>query len=101
MIGATRAHPEAGLNPDKVSKLVQTGVYGRLRHPMYVADIVLVWAVWLFIPQARIFVFAIWLTLVMVIWIIMEERALRLKFGQEHATYASRVPMVIPRLGRK
>jgi protein-S-isoprenylcysteine O-methyltransferase Ste14 len=101
IISAARAHPEAGLSPEKVTQLIQTGIYGRMRHPMYLADIVLIWVVWLFLPQLRLLVFASWLTLAMAIWLLVEERVLRRKFGQEHADYAARVPMIIPRIGRK
>lgn len=101
MVRASRAHPEAGLNPEKVTQLVQTGIYGRIRHPMYLADIVLVWSVWLFWPQLRILVFAAWLTIVVGIWIAVEERTMRRRFGQEHVEYSTRVPMIIPRFGRK
>ena len=35
-----------------IAKVVTTGIYAKVRHPIYSADIILAWAIFLFLPAA-------------------------------------------------
>ena|SRR3989338_3232695 len=92
---------QAAQSSVKTEKLVQHGVYGLVRHPIYAADIVLAWGMFLFWPRLGVLVSAIWLTLIMFYWMRLEEGVLMEKFGQDYADYKKKVPMFLPRMFRK
>jgi protein-S-isoprenylcysteine O-methyltransferase Ste14 len=85
----------------KTDKLIQSGVYGLVRHPIYDADIVLAWGVFLFWPTLRVFLIAIWLTAVLFYWMRLEEKILTEKFGNYYREYKKKVPMFLPRILKK
>ncbi|EKE11272.1 MAG: hypothetical protein ACD_15C00111G0001 [uncultured bacterium] len=97
-VGAIKVHRKAPLSADAIDRLVVEGVYGKVRHPIYSADIVLAWSAFFFYPDTKIFVSVLWLTLVMLIWMKIEEKALIEKFGREYEGYRLRVPKIFPKL---
>jgi len=98
---ALSIHRQAIVSVAKIDKIVKEGVYSLVRHPIYVADIVLAWGIFLFLPQERILTSTIWLTLVIFFWMRLEERALTEKFGEEYTGYEKQVPMVFPKVFKK
>lgn len=94
LIGVPELRPE----PDG-GKLLQEGIYARIRHPRYVSVILGVTAAALFCNY-----FALW-----VCWaamfpglygiVLFEERELRERFGDAYVDYSQRVPRFIPRFG--
>lgn len=81
-----------------VGKLVTTGIYSRVRHPIYFADIVLAWGAFLYLPKLAVLLAVCWLTVVLVFWARLEEGALERKFGEEYREYKRGVPMLVPRI---
>lgn len=89
--------PELGRDP---GRLLTSGIYGRLRHPRYLAVIlgVVGWASILNYP-------AIWLLALACVpgfylVILLEERELRERFGSEYEAYTRAVPnRLLPRPG--
>ncbi|MFH0817384.1 MAG: isoprenylcysteine carboxylmethyltransferase family protein [Candidatus Micrarchaeota archaeon] len=81
-----------------VRELTKTGVYSKVRHPIYFADIALAWGIFLFLPMAKVLLAVVWLTLVLVFWAKLEEKALLEKFGKEYEEYKRAVPMLVPKL---
>lgn len=92
---------QAHLSSDKTEKLIQHGIYGVVRHPIYAADIVLAWGIFLFWPSLGILISVVWLTLVLFYWMRFEERVLTEKFGNDYKEYRKRVPMFLPRIFKK
>ncbi|MCS6993685.1 MAG: isoprenylcysteine carboxylmethyltransferase family protein [Anaerolineales bacterium] len=86
----------AGLDAPK--KLVTDGLYAYVRHPLYTAGLVFLWA-W---PEMTVNRLAVWVvfSLYLVIGAWFEERKLLQEFGEEYAAYRARTPMLIPRLRR-
>lgn len=80
-----------------VRRLATDGVYARVRHPIYSADIVLAWGVFLLFPTLRALLCVLWMCAILIIWMKVEERALLERFGQDYADYMRRTPMSIPR----
>ncbi len=80
------------LSPDKASALVTTGVYGFSRNPIYVADMLLLfaWGFYLANPFSLVlaFGFVVYLTRFQ---IVPEERALETLFGEDYLAYKTRV----------
>jgi methanethiol S-methyltransferase len=89
---------KALLGSDKTEKLIQSGVYGIVRHPIYSADIVLGWGVFLFWPTIIVFLSIIWLNIILFFWMHLEEKVLIEKFGNDYLEYKKKVPMFLPRI---
>lgn len=84
-----------------VKSLVTTGVYSKVRHPIYSADIFFAWGIFLFSPTIRIFACAAWLTVVLLLWMRLEENALLKRFSAQYARYRAKTPMLVPDYFRK
>ncbi len=77
--------------------LLREGIYSRIRHPRYVEFSLGLVAYALFANFERLY----WMTaatlVLLYIIVLMEERELRQRFGQEYVDYAAQVPRFIPR----
>ena len=86
---ATTVNP---LKPDTASALVQTGIFGSTRNPMYVGLLLLLtgWALWLQSPSnlGLLLAFVVVLT---ELQIKSEEAALRKLFGADYERYCQQV----------
>jgi methanethiol S-methyltransferase len=80
-------------------QLVMTGVYGVVRHPLYLAGII----IFTFTPRITVngLVVTALADLYFLFGAFMEERRLALLFGEQYREYRRRVPMIIPRPGAK
>lgn len=77
-------------------RLVVSGLYRHVRHPLYTAGLAVLW----FTPllTASLLVLNIAFTAYIVIGSHLEERRLHAEFGPTYAAYARRVPRLLPRL---
>lgn len=96
--GALRVHSEAALSVGGITKIVKWGVYAKVRHPIYSANIVLAWGIFFFYSDWRVFASALWLTVVLFFWMKLEEKYLIKKFGKGYKQYMDEVPMFIPKI---
>jgi len=85
-----------GLEPDKPPRLVTDGLYAYVRHPLYTASLVFLWA-WPDMTFNRVVLWLIF-SLYLVIGAYFEERRMLREFGQEYAAYKAKIPMLIPKL---
>jgi protein-S-isoprenylcysteine O-methyltransferase Ste14 len=82
----------------KDHKLIQYGIYGLIRHPMYMG------AFWLWLALAVAF-WSIWVLVVwagyalpaLLLYAGAEERQIAAVFGDQYQDYRNRVPGFIPR----
>ena len=81
----------------KGGKLLDTGLYARIRHPRYLAVMLgmVAWALFTNYLAVYVFIPILVIGLMAVSW--LEERELRERFGEEYVQYRRRVPMIIPR----
>lgn len=93
---ALKSHRKASSSVDAINYLAKGGIYNVIRHPMYVGDIILAWGLFFFYPTEQVLASVVWLTVILYIWMKLEERALLQKFGIEYETYIEEVPMVLP-----
>ncbi len=79
--------------------LSQKGVYGMVRHPLYLGVIMFIW----FYPTLKVIdlVGNTGLTLYLIIGAYLEEKKLLLEFGDEYREYRKKTPMFIPRFDFK
>lgn len=95
------AHRELGAHPALRQKnnLVTTGVYSRVRHPMFLSNILLAvgWAL-LFRGIYAFLCVPVW-ALCYVVLTLFEEKGLKEEYGEEYREYRRRVPWrIIPKL---
>lgn len=84
------APPDSGEPP----KLVVSGLYRYVRHPLYLFGLLILWL--LPLMTWNILAFNLGATVYILIGIQFEERKLLKEFGQAYADYQRNVPMLIP-----
>ena len=86
------------LAPDgRGGKLITEGIYGRVRHPRYIAVWLGTVAAAFFTHYLAVYVIAIAIVPALYLVVLMEEKELRERFGEEHERYCDRVPRFVPR----
>lgn len=83
---------------EEKSKLVISGLYRFVRHPLYTFSLLILWLS----PSLTVNTFVVYLalTLYILIGVVFEERKLQREFGREYADYKSSTPMLIPGLSK-
>jgi len=84
----------------KGGTLLSGGVYGRIRHPRYVEIVLGTFAYAFFANYLGAYVVAVLTIPGLHAIVLLEERELLDRFGQEYRDYAARVPRYIPRRQR-
>lgn len=81
---------------EKQGKLVTTGFYQYMRHPLYTFGLLFLWLS----PNVSVnsFVLYVSLTIYILVGAYFEEQKLLRAFGQEYAEYKSVTPMIVPGL---
>lgn len=89
------------LAPDgRGGQLITEGIYGRVRHPRYVAVWLGTMALALFSNYLAVYVIAVTMIPALYLVVIFEERELLSRFGAEYGLYTEKVPRFIPRARR-
>jgi protein-S-isoprenylcysteine O-methyltransferase Ste14 len=88
--------------PDRRGKLITGGVYAQIRHPRYLEVGLSLAAIALFSNYLAAYIVLAAYVLVIYLVVLLEERELRERFGEEYEQYCRRVPRFTPRLwGRR
>ena len=80
-------------------KLLSEGIYGRVRHPRYVAVMLGITAFALFANYLAPYILLPLSAVGLYIVTVLEERELRTRFGDEYVRYSERVPRFFPKIG--
>ena len=85
------------LSADDPGVLLQEGIYARIRHPRYIE--LLFWILGYALISNYLGTYVLFAITVPAIYLIvlMEEKELRDRFGEEYREYCRRVPRFIPR----
>jgi protein-S-isoprenylcysteine O-methyltransferase Ste14 len=89
-----------GIKPEQDRSLITSGIYARMRHPLYTALILGVIGFLVFSPTYTNLVHAICIIIYLFIGIHYEERRLIAHFGKEYEEYKKLTPMLFPTLKR-
>jgi protein-S-isoprenylcysteine O-methyltransferase Ste14 len=79
-------------------KLVTSGIYGRIRHPVYASLILFLTGALLIGLSAATLLFFVLFIAALAVRISREEKFLLERFGEDYARYARRVPRFLPRI---
>ena len=93
LVGITELSPSG----QQKGRLLQEGIYGVVRHPRYLSAGVSVIANAFFINYAGLYILVLLLVPVGYLMIVLEERELIERFGEEYRKYQRGVPRLIPR----
>ena len=93
LVGITELSPSG----QQKGRLLQEGIYGVVRHPRYLSAGVSVIANALFINYAGLYILVLLLVPVGYLMIVLEERELIERYGEEYRKYQRGVPRLIPR----
>ncbi len=85
----------------KEQKLVKTGIYAKVRHPIYLSGLILSLGFTFIAGNLYGLLFFILSLVAFVTRIKKEERELITKFGEEYKQYAKETPLLIPKLKEK
>ena len=77
--------------------LLQEGIYGTIRHPRYVEVTLWTWGYALFANYLTLYIVALATPVAIYLVVLLEERELKERFGEEWEEYAARVPRFVPR----
>ena len=84
--------------PAEISGFVQTGIYGWIRHPLYLGGLLIIW------PATGMSVNLLALLIIATIYIVvgakLEEKRYVEEFGEAYVKYQQEVPMLVPDLRR-
>lgn len=81
--------------------LITSGIYARIRHPRYLQmDLALMGCALIANYPASYVAFIVWLAGIRIV-VLLEERELSTRFGDEYRDYRRRVPRFVPHFGKR
>jgi protein-S-isoprenylcysteine O-methyltransferase Ste14 len=92
LFGAPELAPEG-----RRGELITEGIYGRVRHPRYIAVFLATVAIAFFTNHLAVYILALLLAPALYLVVLLEEKELRDRFGEAYEDYCRRVPRFIPR----
>ena len=92
--------PEFASAEEEQGRLLTEGPYARVRHPRYVEVTIATFAYAFIANYVGVYVLALVTPPLMHLIVLMEERELRDRFGEEYELYSARVPRYFPLTAR-
>jgi protein-S-isoprenylcysteine O-methyltransferase Ste14 len=90
------------LPADAPRQLVTTGLFRRIRNPIMAAELLVIWAVALYLASVGALLYAVAMSIGAHLAVVyVEEPELRKRFGASYEAYCRSVPRWIPRFGRE
>ena len=90
----------ADMRTDRLPELITDGLYSRIRHPLYLATILVLGALALIYPFGQVITFSFGLIAYTFIGAYLEERKLIAHYGDEYKNYKKQAGFILPRLRR-
>lgn len=85
-----------------VTTLHTKGLNAVVRHPLYLASLLVFWGAFFVLPYDLVLLAAVIATIYLIAGTLLEEQKLRKTFGTEYEAYRKQVPMLLPgNFGRK
>tara|TARA_Y100000310_G_scaffold78602_1_gene75258 strand:+ start:1279 stop:1794 length:516 start_codon:yes stop_codon:yes gene_type:complete len=82
----------------KATKVTSTGIYSKVRHPMYLGIILLFIGISLITSSILVSIYSL-VGIILIIWqAFYEEKYLEKRFGKDFLNYKKQVPMLLPKI---
>jgi protein-S-isoprenylcysteine O-methyltransferase Ste14 len=91
-------HGKPGRNFENTTRLVTTGLYHYVRHPMYGSLLLLGWGIFIKSVTWQSFIIILIISITLYITCKVEEKEMLKKFGDEYKIYLTKTKMFIPYL---
>jgi protein-S-isoprenylcysteine O-methyltransferase Ste14 len=91
VLGKPQSHPQ------EIRKLVTSGIYSKMRHPVYLGRMLMNLGFLIIFPIVPMLIVAIVFVIVWYLMALHEEMFLMKKFGRNYKKYREKVPMFIPK----
>jgi protein-S-isoprenylcysteine O-methyltransferase Ste14 len=88
----------ADMRTDRKSELITNGIYARVRHPLYLATVLVFGALAFLYPFLVVIVFALSMIAYTMIGAFFEERKLMIHYRQEYADYKKQAGFILPKM---
>ncbi|MFW9787041.1 MAG: methyltransferase family protein [Candidatus Thorarchaeota archaeon] len=88
----------ADMQPDRKAELITSGLYSRIRHPLYLAVFLLFGALALIYPFPVVIVFSLSMISYTIIGAYLEEKKLIKYYGDEYLEYKKKTGFILPKL---
>jgi len=88
----------ADMRDDRTPELITEGLYGRVRHPLYLATLLLFSGFALLYPFLPVVIYSILMNTYLLIGAFLEERKLIIYYGEEYEQYKKKAGFILPRL---
>ncbi|MFW9910478.1 MAG: methyltransferase family protein [Candidatus Thorarchaeota archaeon] len=87
----------ADMRTDRKAELITNGIYSRVRHPLYLATVLVFGAMAFLYPFTVVIVFTLSMIAYTMIGAYFEERKLLIHYGQEYIDYKKQAGFFLPR----
>ena len=87
----------ADMRTDRKPELITDGLYAHIRHPLYLATILVFGAMALIYPFPIVVSFALCMIIYTLIGAYFEERKLIIHYGEEYLTYKKHAGFILPK----
>jgi protein-S-isoprenylcysteine O-methyltransferase Ste14 len=81
---------------EKTTRLVETGIFRYVRHPLYGSLLFLTWGIYLKHPDLFLMRIALLSTIFLILTSLVEERENITYFGDKYRVYRNRTKMFLP-----
>jgi protein-S-isoprenylcysteine O-methyltransferase Ste14 len=88
----------ADMRTDRKPELITGGLYARIRHPLYLATILIFVAMGLIYPFPIVIVFVLCMIVYTMIGAFFEERKLIRQYGEEYLNYKKHAGFILPKI---
>ena len=88
----------ADMRTDRKPELITGGLYARIRHPLYLATILVFGSIYLIYPFPIVFTFVFCMILYTLIGAYFEERKLIIQYGEEYLEYKKQAGFILPKI---
>ena len=88
----------ADMRTDRKAELITGGIYSRIRHPLYLATILMLLGLAAIYPFDRVVVFSIALSIYVMVGAWLEERKLVIHYGDAYREYRKQAGFMLPRI---
>jgi protein-S-isoprenylcysteine O-methyltransferase Ste14 len=91
----------ADMRTDRKPELISSGIYAKVRHPLYLATILLFLSLAFMYPFLNVIVYTVSMSMYIIVGAYLEERKLTGYYGQEYLKYKERVGFLLPKITTK
>ena len=88
----------ADMRTDRKPELISSGIYAKVRHPLYLATILLFLGLGLMYPFLNVIIYVISMSLYILVGAYLEEQKLIGYYGHEYLQYKEQVGFILPKM---